>query len=190
MIELARTVDEEARSLRRTYEAADEVRKQAQAVIGKARFAAEGTGTYPDATFTLRLSYGSVKGYEDDGKQIAPVTTIAGLYQRSDEHHDHEPFDLPETWVRSKGSVKMDTPFNFVSDCDIIGGNSGSPTIDRKGEFVGIVFDGNSYSTATNFGFDAVRSRAVSVESAGIIEALRDVYGVAPLADELVNGHR
>jgi hypothetical protein len=190
MIELARAVDEEARSLRRTYEAADEVRKQSQAVIGKARFEVEGSGTYPDATFTLRLSYGSVKGYEDDGKQIAPVTTIAGLYQRSDEHHDHEPFDLPDTWVRSKGSVKMDTPFNFVSDCDIIGGNSGSPTIDRKGELVGVIFDGNSYSTATNFGFNAARSRAVSVDSAGILEALRDVYNVAPLADELVNGHR
>jgi len=190
MIELARTVDDEARSLRRTYEAADEIRKQAQTVIGRARFAAEGAGTYPDATFTLRLSYGSVKGYEDDGKEIAPVTTIAGLYQRSDEHHDHEPFDLPDTWVRSKASVKMDTPFNFVSDCDTIGGNSGSPTIDRKGEFVGIIFDGNSYSTSGNFGFNAARSRAVSVHSAGILESLRDVYGVTALSQELVNGHR
>ncbi|HZZ20623.1 MAG TPA: S46 family peptidase [Opitutaceae bacterium] len=190
MIEVARTIDVEARSLRRTYEAADEACRQAQAVIGKTRFAAEGASTYPDATFTLRLSYGSVKGYTEDGVDLSPVTRIAGLYQRADQHHNHEPFDLPESWERSRSSVRMDTPFDFVSDCDVIGGYSGSPTIDRNGEFVGIIFDGNSYSTSGNFGFDTVRSRAISTHSAAILEALRNVYHVPVLADELVNAHR
>jgi hypothetical protein len=190
MIELARVVDAESRSLRKTFEAEDDVQQQAQAAIGKARFAVLGTTTYPDATFTLRLAYGAVKGYEENGARVEPLTNMAGLYQRSDDHKDRVPFDLPQRWVDRKGSVDMATPMDFVSTCDIIGGNSGSPTIDRKGEFVGIVFDGDIQSLSSDVAYDDVQSRAVSVHSAAIIEALRKVYGVNALADELVNGHR
>ena len=190
MIELARLVDDESRSLRKTYEAQNEIKQQAQAIIGKARFAIEGTSTYPDATFTLRLSYGAVKGYEENGAAVPSMTTIAGLYQRSADHNDREPFDLPQRWVDKKQALNLDTPMNFVSTCDIIGGNSGSPTVDRKGEFVGIIFDGNIESLPGDYTFDDAQMRAVSVHSAGILEALRKVYGVKALADELVNGHR
>ena len=190
MIEVARSIDAESRSLRKTFEAQDEIQQQAQAAIGKARFAVLGTSTYPDATFTLRLAYGAVKGYEENGARVEPLTNMAGLYQRSDDHKDRVPFDLPQRWVDRKGAVDMATPMDFVSTCDIIGGNSGSPTIDRKGEFVGIIFDGDIQSLSSDVAYDEVQSRAVSVHSAAIIEALRKVYGVNALADELVNGHR
>ncbi len=190
MIELARVVDEESRVLRKTYEAQDEIKQEAHAVMGRAQFAVEGTSTYPDATFTLRLGYGAVKGYLEDGAPVPSITTIAGLYQRSAEHHDHPPFDLPARWVEKKASLNLDTPYNFVSTCDIIGGNSGSPTINRQGEFVGIFFDGNIESLPGDYTYDGSVNRAVSVHSAGILEALRKVYGVNALADELVNGHR
>ena len=190
MIELARLVDDEARMLRKTFEAETDVKHSAHAVIAHARFAAQGARSYPDATFTLRLSYGTVKGYPEDGVPVAPITTLAGLYQRADEHHDHPPFDLPPRWADKKGVLALDTPFNFVSDCDIIGGNSGSPTVNRDNEFVGIIFDGNIESLPGDYTFDESVNRATSVDSAGILEALRKVYGVNALADELVNGHR
>jgi hypothetical protein len=190
MIELARKIDDESRTLRKTYEAEGDIEQQAQAIIGKARFAIEGTSTYPDATFTLRLAYGQVKGYQENGVAVPALTTIAGLYQRSADHGNREPFDLPARWVEKKGGVNLDTPYNFVSTCDIIGGNSGSPTVNQKGEFVGIIFDGDIESLSADLAYDGVQSRAVSVHSAGILEALRKVYGVAALADELVSGHR
>jgi hypothetical protein len=190
MIELARTVDDESRALRKTYEAEKEIEQQAQAVIGKARYDILGASTYPDATFTLRLAYGTVKGYDEDGVHISPITTIAGLYQRSAEHGDREPFDLPQSWVDKKAAVNMDTSLDFVTDCDIIGGNSGSPTVNGKGEFVGIIFDGNIESLPGDLAYDGVKARSVSTASSAILEALRKVYGVTPLADELVNGHR
>jgi len=190
MIELARLIDDESRALRKTYEAQNEIKQQAQAAIGRARFAIEGTSTYPDATFTLRLSYGVVKGYEENGAAVPAMTQIAGLYQRSQEHGNHEPFDLTPRWVEKKPAVNMATPINFVTTCDIIGGNSGSPTVNMKGEFVGIIFDGNIQSLTEDLAYDDVQSRALSVHSAGILEALRKVYGVNALADELVNGRR
>jgi len=142
-------------------------------VLGKARFAIVGTGTYPDATFTLRLAYGTVKGYEENGARVPSLTRIGGLYQRSDEHKNNVPFDLPERWVEKKASVNMDTPMDFVSDCDIIGGNSGSPDINRNGDFVGIIFDGNIQSLPSDYVYDGVQSRAVSTDSTAILEALR-----------------
>jgi hypothetical protein len=190
MIELARTIDEESRTLRKNYEAEKEIEQQAQAVIGKARYDILGASTYPDATFTLRLAYGTVKGYEENGAHVAPLTTIAGLYQRSSEHGDKEPFDLPQSWVDRRADVNMDTPMDFVTDCDIIGGNSGSPTVNGAGEFVGIIFDGNIESLPGDLAYDGVQSRSVSTDSAAILEALRKVYRVTPLADELVSGHR
>jgi hypothetical protein len=190
MIELARGIDDEARALRKVAEAEDEVKQQAQAVLGKARFDIEGASTYPDATFTLRLAYGTVSGYEEYGHHVAPITSIAGLYERADSHHGRPPFDLPPRWIERKAAIDLAAPMNFVSTADIIGGNSGSPTVNRAGEFVGIIFDGNIWSLADDFGYDDVQSRALSVHSAGILEALRKVYQVPALADELVNGHR
>src|SRR5215208_2319739 len=114
MIELARMIDGAAREARKIWEAQDETKQQAYAEIAKARFALQGTSTYPDATFTLRLSYGTVRGYEEAGKLVPPLTTFAGLYQRSAEHKNEPPFDLPRRWLDRKGKLNMKTPFNFV----------------------------------------------------------------------------
>ena len=156
--------------------------------IAKARFAIEGTSNYPDATFTLRLSYGKVLGYEEDGKQIPPFTDFAGLYQRAAEHDNQPPFDLPHRWIERKAQLNLATKFNFVSDADIIGGNSGSPVVNKANEFVGIIFDGNIQSLVLDCIFSDKQARAVSVDSAAISEALRKVYDASPLADELEGG--
>jgi hypothetical protein len=190
MIEVARLIDTEARALRKIVEAQTEIKQQAQALIGKARFALEGANTYPDATFTLRLSYGTVKGYEENGAPIAPMTTFAGLYARSAEQDNKSPFDLPPRWVAKKSALDLNVPFNFVSTNDIIGGNSGSPIVNQKAEFVGIIFDGNIQSLSADFGYDDKQSRALSVHSAGILEALKKVYEVPALVSELTQGHR
>ena len=190
MIELARLIDPEARRVRKIVETQDEIKQQAQAQIGKARFALEGTSTYPDATFTLRLAFGVVKGYEEAGKHVPFETTMAGLYERSAEQKNHEPFDLPERWVKAKNKLNLATPFNFVSTADIIGGNSGSPVVNRQGEFVGIIFDGNIQSLVLDFYFTEDQSRALAVHSQAIIEALRKVYRAGKLADELVGKSR
>src|SRR6267378_2311666 len=188
MIDLARLVDGPAREAKKIYDTQDEIKKQAYSEIAKARFATEGTGSYPDATFTLRLSYGTVRGYEQDGKQIPAFTDFAGLYQRSAEHDNRPPFDLPKRWIDRKASLNLATHFNFVSDPDIIGGNSGSPVVNKANEFVGIIFDGNIQSLVLDCVYTDTQSRAVSVDSAAITEALRKVYDAGPLVDELLNG--
>ena len=185
MIDLARLVDGPAREAKKIYDTQDEIKKQAYSEIAKARFATEGTGSYPDATFTLRLSYGTVRGYEQDGKQIPAFTDFAGLYQRSAEHDNRPPFDLPKRWIDKKASLNLATHFNFVSDPDIIGGNSGSPVVNKANEFVGIIFDGNIQSLVLDCIYTDTQSRAVSVDSAAITEALRKVYDAGPLVDEL-----
>ncbi len=190
LIELARLVDQEARELRRQWEASDEVKQQAHATIAKARFAVEGATRAPDATFTLRLSYGAVRGYEDAGQSVKPYTTFAGLYERNEEHENRPPFDLPQRWIEKRGALDLTVPFNFVSTPDIIGGNSGSPVVNRAGEFVGIIFDGNLYSLVGDFAYEDVQARALSVDARGIIEAMRKVYGVEPLVQELLAGRR
>src|SRR6266404_6030094 len=185
MLDLARLIDGPARDARKIYDAQAEVKKQAYAEIAKARFAIEGTGSFPDATFTLRLSYGTVRGYEQDGKQIPAFTDFAGLYQRSAEHDNKPPFDLPQRWIDKKANLNLATHFDFVSDADIIGGNSGSPVVNKDTEFVGIIFDGNIQSLVLDCIYTDTQARAVSVDSAAIIEALRRVYGANALADEL-----
>ncbi len=185
MIDLATLIDGPAREARKIHDAQEEIKKQAYGEIAKARFAVEGTSNYPDATFTLRLSYGTVRGYEEDGKQIPAFTNFGGLYQRAAEHENKPPFDLPQRWIDKKAALNLSTQFNFVSDADIIGGNSGSPVVNKAGEFVGIIFDGNIQSLVLDCIFSDKQARAVSVDSAAIIEALRNVYDAAPLADEL-----
>lgn len=190
MIELARNIDAEARQLRKQSEAQQEIKRQAQGAIARARFKLDGTGSYPDATFTLRLAYGPVKGYIENGRDVPPLTTIAGLYQRAAENQQKAPFDLPTTWVKRKGSLNLQTPFNFVSTADIIGGNSGSPVVNRAGEFVGIIFDGNLQSLVLDYAYEETQARAVSVHSSAILEALSKVYRADALAKELRTGHR
>ncbi len=190
MIELARIVDGPAREARKVWEAQDEIKQQAYAEIAKARFAIEGTSNYPDATFTLRLSYGPLRGYEEIGKQIPSLTNIAGLYQRAAEHNNLPPFDLPKRWIDRKAKLNLNTPFNFVSTADIIGGNSGSPVTNKANEFVGIIFDGNIQSLVLDCIFSEKQARAVSVDSAAISEALRKVYDAGALADEIEGGKK
>jgi hypothetical protein len=186
MLDLARLVDGPAREARKINDAQDEIKKQAYSEIAKARFAIEGATNYPDATFTLRLSYGTVRGYEQDGKQIPAFTDFAGLYQRATEHDNRPPFDLPKRWLDKKSDLNLATKFDFVSDADIIGGNSGSPVVNKANEFVGIIFDGNIQSLVADCIYTDTQSRAVSVDSAAIIEALRKVYDANALVDELL----
>jgi hypothetical protein len=185
MLDLARLVEAPAGDARKLYDAQEEIKKQAYAEIARARFAIEGASSYPDATFTLQLSYGTVHGYEQDGKQIPAFTDFAGLYQRSAEHDNKPPFDLPRRWIDKKSSLNLATHFNFVSDADIIGGNSRSPVVNKAGEFVGIIFDGNIQSLVLDCIYTDKQARAISVDSAAIIEALRKVYDAGGLADEL-----
>jgi len=186
MIALAKSIDADARKLRKIIESdVMEVKQQAYAQIAKAKYAVEGPNNYPDATFTLRLAFGVVKGYVEDGKQIPAMTNFAGLYSRAKEHNNKYPFDLPPRWVERQSQLNLETPLNFVSTADIIGGNSGSPVINKNAEVVGIIFDGNIQSLVLDFVYTDEVARAVSVHSAGIIEALRKVYEANPLADEL-----
>lgn len=187
LIQLVRALDDENRALRKRYE--EEVDAREKAAYGKiaaAKFAKYGEDQYPDATFTLRLAYGAVKGWPHGGKQVAPFTNFAGLYARSAERGNVYPFEIPKRWVDAKPKLNMNTPFNFVASCDIIGGNSGSPTINRAGEVVGLIFDGNIQSLVGNLMFDETYNRAVSVDSRAMIEALRVVYGMEKLAEEIL----
>jgi hypothetical protein len=191
MIALAKLVDAESRAERKVMETqVEEVQRQAYADIAKVKFAVEGTDTYPDATFTLRLSFGVVKGYEENGKPVPFETTFAGLYERWEEMKKRPPFDLPEDWVKAREKLDLKTPLNFVCTADIIGGNSGSPVINRDAEVVGLIFDGNIQSLVLDFAYSEAQARAVSVHSRGIVEALRKVYDAGPLADELTGSNR
>jgi hypothetical protein len=187
MIALAKLVDDEARKVRKVMEEkVEEPQRQAYGKIAKARFAVQGTGVYPDATFTLRLAFGPVKGYEENGKQVPAFTNLGGAFERSKAQGNVDPFMLPDSWHKAKDKMKLDTPFNFVSTADIIGGNSGSPVVDRKGEFVGIIFDGNIQSLVLDYAYSDVIARAVSVDCRGILESLKSVYGTTDLVNELL----
>jgi len=186
MIRLALLVDERARAARKVIETQTEVKNQAHAKIARARFAAQGAGNYPDATFTLRLAFGLAKGYSEGGRQFPFQTTLGGIFERSKEMGNKPPFDLPESWVRRKGAINPGTPFNFISTADIIGGNSGSPVINRNAEVVGLIFDGNIQSLVLDFAYSDDQARALSVNSQAIIEALRSIYDAKPLADEIL----
>ncbi len=192
MLALARLVDGESRSLRRIAEEAEEVKRQAHAEIAAARFATEGTAMYPDATFTLRLAFGTVRGYGGPGPgRIDPITTYAGLFARAAAKRDTPPFDLPPRWQAMRDALQADagfmaTPFNFASTADIIGGNSGSPVVDRHGRLVGVIFDGNIESLVLDVAYDDRRARAISVDATGILAALRRVYRAESLVKEVL----
>ena len=186
LIVLMRAIDPDARSLRKQYDdRVDAVERRDGAAIARAHFAKSGYNQPPDATFTLRLSYGAVKGYEENGKKIPYFTRIGGGFDHAAEHDNKPPYQLPESWMKAKSKLNLSTPLNYVSTADIIGGNSGSPTVNKNGEVVGIIFDGNIQSLAWNFVYDDKVARAVHVDSRGIQEALRAIYGANGLADEL-----
>ncbi|MBD0370989.1 MAG: S46 family peptidase [Pyrinomonadaceae bacterium] len=189
MIVLARTIDAKARELRKRYESeVTGVERANYARIARALFETEGTKLYPDATFTLRLSYGKVAGYMENGQKIAPFTTLGGLYERADKFKQQFPYNLPPRWLEKKSAVDLKTPFNFVSTNDIIGGNSGSPTINKKAELVGLIFDGNIQSLVGDFMYDESVNRAISVDSRGMLEVLRKIFNANEIADELTKG--
>ena len=185
MIELARLVDPTARELREKHEEITEIERQAYAQIADARFAVYGTDVYPDATFTLRLAFGQIRGYREGNETIPPWTTFGGAFEHEKEHGAEDPWELPESWQRAKDELNLDMPLNFVSTVDIIGGNSGSPVIDRDGRLVGLIFDGNIYSLTQDFIYTEEQARAVSVYAGAILEALNEIYGAERLVREL-----
>lgn len=189
MIRLAQLVDGPARRLRELCEReVSEPQTRAYGMLADVRFALFGDTVPPDATHTLRLSFGEVLGYSRDVEQIPALTTFAGLYRHAEENLFTPPYSLPAEWIERQGRLQMDTPMNFVSTNDIIGGNSGSPVVNRKGEVVGIVFDGNLPSLVWDYVFTQDQGRAVSVHAGAIIESLREIYDADRLADELERG--
>jgi hypothetical protein len=189
LIVLMREIEPQARAVRKQYDdQVDSVFRAQGTEIAKARFAQGGFSEPPDANFTLRLSYGAVKGYTEAGKEIPYFTTIGGAYQHAQAHGDQPPYRLPESWTSHKSKLNLSTPLNFVSTADIIGGNSGSPAVNRAAEVVGIIFDGNIQSLPWNFMYDDRQGRSVQVDSRGIIEALRNVYGATRVVQELQSG--
>ncbi|MBK5291768.1 MAG: S46 family peptidase [Acidobacteriia bacterium] len=184
MLRLASLIDPEARRLRQRYEDRIEaVVNGSASKIAQARFDAYGAEDYPDATFTLRLSYGPVKGYRNERNEPIPYTTnFAGLYKRAT---GTEPFALPQRWLKAKSALRLNVPFNFVTTTDTHGGNSGSPTINTKGEVIGILFDGNLEGLPNRFVYRDARERSIHVASQGIVEALKNVFHASRLLVEL-----
>jgi hypothetical protein len=186
MIEVARMIDAKAREVRKRYESeVTGVERTNYAKIARALFETEGTKLYPDATFTLRLSYGAVEGYMENGKKVPPFTTLGGLYDRSESFKRQFPYNLPPRWLEKKSALNLNTPFNFVSTNDIIGGNSGSPAINQNGELVGLIFDGNIQSLVGDFMYDSSVNRAISVDSRGMLEVLKKIFGANEIVAEL-----
>jgi Peptidase S46 len=186
MIVLARKLDPIVRAqIKQFDEQINSVEVAAGEKLGHARFLVYGKSTYPDATFTLRLSYGSIKGYPMNGTVAPPKTTFYGLYDRAASFDNKGPFALPKSYATAKDKLDLATPLNFISTADIIGGNSGSPVINKNAELVGLIFDGNIESLAGDFVYEGEKNRAIAVHSTAMIEALRKLYGAGKLADEL-----
>lgn len=185
MIRLARLIEPEYRAVRKVEDKLSEREKQAYAKIAQIITAVEGTSGYPDATFTLRLAFGTVKGYRENNQFVEPTTTIGGAYEHAIEHVGQDDFDLPESWLDAKDKLDLSTQLNFVCTADIIGGNSGSPVVDRDGKLVGLIFDGNIQSLTSDYLYTDEQARAVSVSGVGIREAIKSIYSAPELADQL-----
>ncbi|MFH1108410.1 MAG: S46 family peptidase [Planctomycetota bacterium] len=187
MIKFAVDLDPESRSLRKRFE--DEIEgalKDSYGKIAAAQFAINGEDAYPDATFTLRLAFGPVKGYKEGGKDVPAFTNFEGMFQRATERKGQKGFELPKVWWDRKDKLNLKTPFNFVSTADIIGGNSGSPAINKKGEVVGLIFDGNIQSLVLDLAYTEDQARSVSVDVRAMIEAMKKIYDAGAMADEIL----
>ena len=185
LILLARSLESEYRRLRAANEEIAETERQAYALVTEGTNQVKGTGGYPDATFSLRLAVGVVSGYVEDGMSIQPTTDFEGGYAHAEAHSGQVDFDLPDSWMDAKSKINLNTQLNFVCTADIIGGNSGSPVVNRKGELVGLIFDGNIQSLTSDYLYTDQQARAVSVSGVGIIEALRTIYSAGNLADQI-----
>ena len=184
LIVMMRTVEPDAVAVhKRNEDEVDSVLRKNAGTIAKIHFAQGGLSVPPDATFTLRLSYGAVKGYEQNGKQIPWFTTMGGAFEHAAAHGSKPPYELPASWMKAKSSLNLKTVYDTASTPDIIGGNSGSPVINKDAEVVGIIFDGNIQSLPWNFVYDDVQGRSVATDSRAIIEALRKIYHADALAD-------
>ena len=183
MIRLAAAVDPAARALRRTFETEVEGPvARGQEAIAKARFAEYGTSIYPDATFTLRLSYGAMKGWVEKGEEVRPWTELSRAFERAT---GEPPFRIPDSWLAAKDRLDMTTRANFTTNNDIVGGNSGSPMLNAAGEIVGLAFDGNIHSISGSYWFDERINRTIGVHPAYIRTALEKVYGASALLEEI-----
>ncbi|MGC9989425.1 MAG: S46 family peptidase [Terriglobales bacterium] len=184
MIRFAASLNDELLAVRKNYEArVDAPTRAAAEKIAKARFAVYGTSVDPDATFTLRLSYGTVKGFDNaEGKWVEPYTNIGGLFERAT---GADPYKLPESWLRAKSSLNLSLPMNLSTTNDTTGGNSGSPLIDKDANVVGLLFDGNIFSLGGDYGYDAAKNRSVCVDSRALLEGMRKVYHLDRIVDEI-----
>jgi len=184
MIRFAASINDELLAVRKDYEArVDAPTRAAAEKIAKARFAVYGTSVDPDATFTLRLSYGTVKGFEGaEGKFVPPYTNIGGLFERAT---GAEPYKLPESWLKAKSSLNLSVPMNLSTTNDTTGGNSGSPMIDRDANVVGLLFDGNIFSLGGDYGYNAAKNRSICVDSRALLEGMRKVYHIDRIVDEI-----
>jgi hypothetical protein len=190
MIALAKLADPQAREFRKRFEnEVEEVERQAYAAIARLRFEHFGRSLPPDATFTLRLAYGVVKGYDVDGVTLPFHTTFASAFERATAQENREPFELPKRWLAGKSSLDLATPFNFVATSDTIGGNSGSPVLNRAGELIGVNFDRNRHGLVRNFVYTDHQARHIAVHSRAVLEALRALYNADALLQELRTGH-
>ncbi len=185
LIKLARLMEPTMREQRKLSEALSERERQAYAKISTATNTIQGTGTYPDATFTLRLAFGTVRNYQENGETVPAWTTMGGAFKHQADHGSKGDWRLPSSWTGAKDKIASETPFNFVCTADIIGGNSGSPVVNKAGEFVGIIFDGNIQSLTGDYLYTDEVSRATSVAGAAIRESMRTIYGAEKLANEL-----
>ena len=190
LIVAMRAIEPDALAARKQFDdKIDSVIRRDGTLIAKARFDQSGFAQPPDATFTLRLSYGAVKGYKENGKDIPYFTTMGGAFEHAAEHNNQPPYNLAESWIKMKSKLDLKTPLNFVSTPDIIGGNSGSPMVNKRAKW----WASSSMATSNrswNFAYSDVQGRAVSVDSRGIQEALRKIYGAGALADELLGAKR
>jgi hypothetical protein len=186
MIRLLASIDPESRELRKRFEDEVEgVERENYARIAAAQFALYGESVYPDATGTLRLSFGSVRGYEENDRAVPPFTVTEGLYYRWKERGPNPPFELPQRWIEARERMDPKTPFNFVLTADIIGGNSGSPIVNAAGELVGLIFDSNLQGLIADIAYDDRQARAIAVDARIMLEALRKVYSADALVDEI-----
>jgi hypothetical protein len=186
MIRLAAALDPALRAYRTRFEdAVESVEREAYSKIAAAKFAFEGDSVYPDATFTLRMSFGPIKSYVEGGQTIPAFSNISGAFELAELRAGDPNFVLPKSWLNARESLRGDVPINFVMCADIIGGNSGSPVVNTKGEVVGLIFDGNLQSLPWAFAYDDRQGRAISVDSRGMMEAFKTVYKAEALVNEL-----